>query len=509
LTSTLRSRAERRGLSTQPLRRRVDNVVLRWQARLDSEWSDRTLPWIIALVLFVLLASLALARARSLDGTQDLAIYTQATWLIRNGLAPEVTFGDAPGHLMAQQAAFAFYPMTGISFILPIIPGLLVLQSAALALAVVPLWRIGRRLANLRVGAVATLVFVYAVYPVMHNLNLAGFHPETIAIPGLLAAFYFAETDRWRWFALFSIVVMLSRADLGLVVAGMGLLFALEGKRRKGAIVVVLALAWTAVAAIVIQPDFGNGTFPHLNAFREFGDSPGSVAWGILVHPIDVVGGLTSEQNFNLLVTLLAPVVFLPVLAPRYLLPAIPVQILYMIADVPRDAVFGQQTVAITAFIFIATAFALSRIGRLGVEKVTVDRRVLAALLLAGSVFFVRDAASSPYREPWDWGGQDVVDGARINARDSIPREAAVRASPSMLQLLAERESLYVLDSRDVDPVAAADGVDVVVIDERSIGEWSAEDRMDFFEGMARQRFTVTTNEQGILVFEQVDRAPP
>jgi uncharacterized membrane protein len=493
---------------TATLRRRVDNVVLRWQARLDSEWSDRTLPWIVAVTLFVLLAALALARARSLDGAEDLSLYTQAVWLIRHGFAPDVTFGDAPSHLMAQQAAFIVYPMTGISYVLPIIPGLLVLQSAALALAVVPLWRIGRNLANLRVGAVATLVFVYAVYPVMHNLNLAGFHPEVVAIPGLLAAFYFAETNRWRWFALFAVVVMLCRADLGLVVAGMGVLFAIEGKRRKGAVVVVLALAWTLVAALVIQPNFGDGSFPHLNAFREFGDSPGSVAWGMLSDPLGLLGDLTSEQNFNLLVTLLAPVVFLPVLAPRYLLPAIPLQVLYMVADVPREDVFGQQTVAVTAFIFIATAFALSRIGRMGVEKVIVDRRVLAALLLAGTVFFVRDAASSPYREPWDWGGQDAVDGARIDAEERIASDAAVRASPSMLQVLAERPRLYVLDpTQPPDAEAAADGVDVVVIDEQQIGEWSARERQEFYEGMARAGFRVTATQQGIIVFERVGAA--
>jgi uncharacterized membrane protein len=494
---------------TATFRRRLDNLVLRWQARLDSEWSDRTLPWIIALALFVFLAALSLARARSLEGSEDLAIYTQAAWLIRHGFAPNVTFGDAPGHLLAQQAAFGFYPMTGVSFVLPIIPGLLVLQSAALSLAVVPLWRIGRRLANLRVGAVATLVFVYAFYPVMHNLNLDGFHPEVLAVPGLLSAFYFAETDRWRWFAVFSIIVVLCRADLGLVILGMGLLFAVEGKRRKGMIVVVLAGAYTLLAVTVIQPDFGSGTFPHLNAFRAFGDSPGSVAWGMLVHPFDLLGRLTSEQNFNLLVTLLAPVVFLPVLAPRYLLPVVPLQFLYMVADVPREVVFGQQTVAVTAFVFIASAFALSRIGRLGVEKINVDRRVLAALLLAGTVFFIRDAASSPYREPWDWGGQDVADGARIEAEEQIPSDAAVRASPSMLQVLAERERLYVLDTTEpLDASAATEGVDVVAMDDRAVASWTAADRQQFFEGMAGEGFRVTVNEQGIVVFTRQEGVP-
>lgn len=488
---------------TATLRRRFDNVVLRWQARLDSEWSDRTLPWLVAAALFVLLAALALARARSLDGTVDLAVFTQATWLIRNGMPPDVTLGDATGHLMAQQAAFAFYPMTGVSYLLPIIPGLLVLQSGALAVAVVPLWRIARRLANLRVGAVATLAFVYAVYPVMHNLNLAGFHPETLAVPGLLAAFYAAETNRWRWFTVFAVVVMACRADLALVVAGMGLLFVVEGKRRRGVAVGVLAIGWLLVAFLVVQPDLGDGSFPHLTAFSEFGDTPGAVLWGMLTDPLEVISRLTSEQNFNLLVTLLAPVVFLPVLAPRYLLPVLPAQVLYMVADVPREAVFGRQTVAITAFVFVATAFALSRIGRMGVEKITVDRRVLAALLLAGTVFFVRDAASSPYRSPWDWGAQDAVDGARLDVRDAIDPDAAVRASPSMLQVLAERERLYVLDEGPPEAGDATDGVDVVVLDERQIGEWSIDERVTFFEEMTAAGFTVVGNDQGIVTFSR------
>lgn len=494
---------------TATLRRRVDNLVLRWQARLDSEWTDRTLPWLVASGLFVLLAALALARARSLDGAPDLAIYTQAAWLIRQGLSPVVTFGDAPGNVLAPQASFAFYPMTAVSFVLPIIPGLLVLQSAALALAVPPLWRIGRKLANLRVGAVATLVFVYAVYPVMHNLNLAGFHPAVVAVPALLSAFYFAQTNRWGWFALFAAIVVACRADLALVIAGMGLLFFIEGKRRIGGAVALAGVAYTVLAIMVVQPHFGDGGFPHLQAFNQFGDSPGSVAWGLLSHPVDVISRLTSEQNFNLLVTLLAPVVFLPVLAPRYLLPVVPLQILYMVTDVPREAVFGQQTVAITAFVFIATAFALSRIGRVGVEKVNVDRRVLGALLLAGSVFFVRDAASSPYREPWDWGGQDAADGARTNAEDEIPREAVVRASPSMLQVLAERERLYVLDtSEPITVQEATDGVDTVVVDVRALDGWSDEGRDSFFRGMGTEGFFVTVNEQGIVVFVESPNEP-
>ena len=56
-----------------PWRRRLDNLSLRWQARLDSATADRVVPWSAALALFVVLVGLALTQARSLRTGADLA----------------------------------------------------------------------------------------------------------------------------------------------------------------------------------------------------------------------------------------------------------------------------------------------------------------------------------------------------------------------------------------------------------------------------------------------------
>lgn len=482
-------------------RRRIDNLMLRWQARLDSEWADRVLPLASTLGLFLLLVLLALAKARSLDSTPDLAAYKQGAFLITEAADPTVTV-TFNAHVLSQQASFIFYPMALLTKVIPAEPALLIVQSAALAFAIIPLWRIARRLANLRVGATATVVFVYAVYPTMHNLNLAGFHPETVALPGLLGAMYFGLSKRWWPFAVCCALVVLSRADLGLAVAGLGGLLIVEKNRRPGTITLLAGLGWTLLCGALLQPRLGADSYAHVNAFAEFGSTPHSVAWGMLTQPLTVLDKLTSEQNFNLLVVLLAPVLFLPVLAPRYLVPVMPLQFLYMVAEVPRGAVFGQQTVAATAFIFLATAFALARIGRMGVEKITVDRRLLGALLLASSVFFVQAGASSPYRHPWDWGGRDVVDQARMNVAERIGPDAPVRASPSVLTLLAERKTLFVLQQvGKPDPAAAADGVDAVVVDERQVGGWSAVEHQVFRQGLESLGFTLVYGQQGIELY--------
>jgi hypothetical protein len=291
------------------LRRRFDNLVLRWQARLDSSWSDRVLTWLFALGLFTVLELLSVAKVRSLDGTADLAAYSQAAWLIRHRLPPLVTIttGDS---VLASQAAFVFYPVAALTYVLPVQATLLLLQSGSLAVATVPIWRIARRLANLRVGAAITLVVVYGLYPTMHNLNLDGFYPETMALPALLWAAYFGLARHWRRYAVCCLFIVLCRADFGLAVAGLGALLWAEGRKVEGKISLAAGVAYTALAVLVVQPHLGDGSYEHLGAFSLFGDTPGSVAWGMLVHPGTVLGSLFREVNFNLMVTLFAPVAF-------------------------------------------------------------------------------------------------------------------------------------------------------------------------------------------------------
>ena len=118
-----------------------------------------------------------------------------------------------------------------------------------------------------------------------------------------------------------------------------------------------------------------------------------------------MLGDIFSESSIRLLIGVLAPLLFLPLLAPRYLIPAVPLQVLYLLAAVPLSGPLGAQHLVPTIpFAFVAATFALSRIGRRNVERVVVDRRVLIALVLAAVGFFALDAASSPYRTPVDLG---------------------------------------------------------------------------------------------------------
>ena len=498
---------------TLTFRRRVDNSILRWQGRLDGDNADRVAPYVVAAALFVVLAALSLAQARSLDGTPDLAAYTQAAWAIRHGLAPVATVTTG-SNIFAAQGAVIFYPLAQATRLVPTIPLLLTVQSAALALAVVPLWRVSRRLAHLRSGASLLVLAAYALYPIVQTLNLDGFHPETLALPFLIGAGYFGLTQHWRRFAACCLLAMLCRADLGLAVAGLGVLVMVQGYRRRGGIAVGVGLVWAFGFLLVIQPHIGSGV-SQLGAYAAYGDTPASVLWGFVSNPITVLEQVFSRQNFQLLVYLFAPVLFLPFLSPRYLLPVVPLQLLYLAGDVAPATRYGPQAVAITAFIFMATPQGLSRLGRRNVEQVTIDRRVLITLMVASLSFFVLYGPSSPYNHPWGWGSQDVADGARLQARDTTDPDASVRASDSMLTLMAERPSLYRLDlgsglMPDPDAAAAVADVDVIIVDRRQFdgidgtaGPIARSRERTFENDLGAKGFRIVSDTQDIVVLRR------
>jgi uncharacterized membrane protein len=483
------------------LRRRVDTLMLRIQGRFDSDWSDRVLPWLCAGALFVTLTLLASARIRSLEATADHAGAIQASWLIHHGLDPIVTVTTGQ-HVLAPQVALVLYPISVLAFILPIGAALVLLQSGALAFAVLPIWRICRRLANLRVGTSMCVVAAYVLFPAVHRLNLAGFHPEALALPALLYAAYFGLSSRWRRFGLCCAFVLVCRADLGLAVAGLGALVWAQGRKPEGKVAVGVGVLYALAAVALIEPHLTGGTEAHLGVHTGFGDTPASVAWGMLTQPADVVRALVREENLDLLGRLLAPVLFLPVLAPRFLLPVAPLQALYLTADLPGAGVHGEQTVAAIAFVFLATAFALGRIGRSGSDRVRVDRWVLVALLVASVVTFGREGAASPYRQPWAWGGRDQRDHARLAAVELVGETRAVRASSNLVAELAERRQVHQLRvGANPDPVAAGRGVDAVILDGSTVPTWSAQDRTRFRAGLAAQGFQRVSNREEVEVF--------
>lgn len=484
-------------IASRTLRRRADFALLRWQARLDGEWADRVLPWVVSAGLFVLLAALSLARARSFDTGVDLGTWVQGAWKLERGIDPEITITDR--HLFEPQLALGFAPLALVTRFVAPIPTLLVVQAAALAVAVVPLWRISRRMCDLRVGASLAVLLAYAAFPAVHALNLDDFHPAALALPLLLTAAYTGLRGQRVWTLVLVVAIVLLRADLGLAVAALGVVMTIERRPRLGAALFVGGLAWTGLALFTVQHELAGG-FVHAEAYADFGDTALGALWGMITSPATVLGRIVAEESFDLAVALLAPVAFLPVLAARYLFPILPPVALVLAADVPLGFEDGtERLVPVIAFILLALPFALARIGRRSIERVLVDRRLLGALALAALVFFVRDSPSSPYAEPWGWGSRDAADGVRLEVLERVGDDDAVRSVPSLLAELAGRRRIELLpDDPNTGVGDVGRGVDVAVWSEEETSSWTELRRDAIVEGLADRGWTVEVSEPGV-----------
>jgi uncharacterized membrane protein len=473
---------------------------------------DRSLPWLWAAVLFLVLWGLALLRHHTLLGSYDLGYFDQAAWLISHGRTPFVTVRAI--HLLGDHGSFAFYPMGRAAGSLggASIPGLLAIQAAALSVAVVPLYWIGRRLAGLSIGVCSALLAAYSLYPAVSNVNLFDFHPEVLVVPALLGAAYFSlkEQPRWPAYAACVAVTLACREDAAVPVFFLGVLLAFEGKRRRwaGALTILAAVVWLALDLTVVLPDFAGGSYVQDNRFAQYGDSLGSAAGYMLTHPFIVAGDFATKPNLYVLAGLFAPLLFLPLLAPRYLLPGLPLQLAYLLTNVAAaHTITAQYTVTTIPFVFLAAAMALGR-GRARWRE-RPWHRVMVVAAVAGFLWF---ASASPRNQPWEWARRDRVDQARLAAARVVPGGAAVAATIRMWPLLAERPDLYhfpmplegwATQSRDPVPLSRRiSGLHWIVLDTADRKQWTA------VEAAARARlgpygFVPVFDRAGIVVYHR------
>lgn len=471
--------------------RRIDWLLLRWQARLDASWADRVVPWIVAGLVFVVYLTAALARADRLEGGVELARSAQAVWQLAEGRAPETTVGGDLNYL-ALRLPLGLVPLAAVTRFLPTVATLLAAQAAALALGVVPVWHLARKVANLRIGATAALVLVYAVHPAVAGLDLADFHPAALAVTPLLVAAYAAERKRWTWFAVASVTAVSLSSELGLVIAVMGVTLMIERERRIGSIAVVAGLAWVVVAVFAVQGPLGTGLVD-AGAFEAYGDTGLEVLIEMVRNPFRPVGDILTEENLRVTASVLGPLLFLPLLSLRKLAPALPLQALYFVADAPLIGPDGGgRTAALVAFAFVAAPAALAKLGRRSIERVLVDRGLLTLLLAAGLAALLTTSPLAPHAEAWRRDGRQEE--ARRAALAAVPPVVSVRVPEPLAPELAERRRIVITAPGETDPERLTAGVDALVLDESTLRELDEHERF-----LLRRRI----EDQGFLLLER------
>ena len=209
----------------------------------------------------------------------------------------------------------------------------------------------------------ASLVAVAALlFPSISQLAFSfsyGFHPVTLSLPAVILSIHFWQKRRWLPFAALALFACSMEETVFPLYAGIGLVSMLAGpSRRPGALLLTLSVALFLVITKVVMPAFAGAGYFQLAKYSHLGGSFLSILSSPFTRPDVFWSLILSRQSLTFMLLLLAPLGFLPLLAPRLFFYPVVVLVFVLLldnADV-KSISFQYQTLIIAAWLPAAVA---------------------------------------------------------------------------------------------------------------------------------------------------------
>jgi uncharacterized membrane protein len=384
---------------------------------------------------------------------------------------------------------------------------LLIGQAVLVALSAWPVYRLGRRVLG-DAPAAALCAAATLLYPPLQFAALDEFHPVTLAIPFLLFGFVFLEEDR-RWLALpFLVLAALCKEQIPLVIAVMGLYFALRKRKRWPLLITLGAGLYFLLAVGVVIPHFNaDGANEFLDRYQGGEGSMRGLAADLLTHPRRLARTLLGASGLAYLVKLLWPFGFTSLASPLTFLISLPELLLNLLSSKPQQQSIAYHYVAGEApFVIAAMVLGLRRLGgwmargwerarRAGPARL---HRLLAAAVVA--VALLASLTAGPLSGARPGWGRAITPEHRAVIRQAfalVPEEAGVSADNALAAQLSERVKV------DIFPVV--DGDQYVVVDSPRFGERR---RKALTRLRANPNYELVFERDGVLVFRRLAEAP-
>ena len=204
---------------------------------------------------------------------------------------------------------------------------LLVFQTLVLGSGALPVFILTRKYIPEWPIFATLMAAAYLMSPALLGLNIFDFHPVSLATPLLLYAILALTYKRYIWFLIACVLACMCKEDIPLSVALLGILVIWKYKLpRLGTVLLIGGLLWSFIAFKFIIPHFYPGVQANNYWYRyeALGSSPGAAIANLIIHPWLLFTTFFTLDRFYYLVGLVRSVGFLPLLAPEWLLPALP-----------------------------------------------------------------------------------------------------------------------------------------------------------------------------------------
>jgi uncharacterized membrane protein len=393
----------------------------------------------------VVFGTLSLLRHESFHSKADLAVYSQVVWTTSRGQFFTSTIAqdfDSPAttNFLSDHFVPILAFVAPLYWVFPDARVLLILQTIALALGVLPIYWLARQ--RLPMPFPLLLSLAYLLLPSLHFVNLFDFHVIALVTPLLSFATYSLVQRRYGLFAIFVWLALLCQEEVAFIVVGLGLYLILAQRRFvSGMALVVGGLFWGYALLNWIMPAFGRREFFYLWRYGYLGHSVGEMALTLLTRPDLVLAHLLTESRLRFVLHQLIPfglvsLVGLDVLA----LAGIPLAYLLLSVYEPMHSIQWQYTAPLIPFLTLAAVLGCARL--LQRWPSPGFRWALASFLLVtsgASYVLVSPAPLGAYFDPHLY---DVNDPHAVAAQEAvalIPADSPVMVQSDLLSHLSER----------------------------------------------------------------------
>ena len=397
------------------------------------------------------LGALAVLQHRAFwTGRFDLGNAVQAVWSTAHGHPFSVT--GLPGVQISRLGAH-FEPLIAVLAPLwwawPDPSLLLVCQAFGVATGAVPVYLLARKHLESE-WAGAGFALAYLLHPATQWLVVDDFHMVAFATPLLLWGFWFLDEDRLVPFAVVALAACLTKEQIGLVVALMGLWYAVRpGRRRAGMAIGVGGLAVTVLAFAVVIPHYSiSGASRFEGRYATIGGSPHGILETAVTDPGTLARAATDHRDLGYVADLVLPLLALPLVAPLAALTAVPDLAVNVLSDTrSQTSIHFHYTAGALPGLMVAAVLGAARLRRrFDWARRPEGRAVVISTLVAGIVLGPLPVWSHvPFGS--DLGAREHVVGAHARVAERalrlVPPGAPVSATNTLGAHLSERRRVF------------------------------------------------------------------
>lgn len=439
--------------------------------------SDKVILSLSAVALFITLSTLSIARHFALgSGASDLGIFDQAIWNTLNG---DVLFSSLKNNMSLLGDHFEpilFVPVA-LYKIWPDASVLLILQSALLASAVIPLYLIAKDKGVDR-KIIFALIISFLLSRPLRGVGFSDFHPEGFILPFLFWAYYFLTKNKIGMFFISVILLFCCKEDTAFLVCGLGIFaFFFERKRALGLLIFILSILFWVFATKVFLPFFNPlGRYPYMDRLP-FGMIYADNIKAVVTNPKILIGLFFTADKIEYCLKMFAPLDFLSLLSPsHYILFGIPM-LKNLLANNQNYSGFfnitSHYTAAVIPFTYISAASGAFWLVNKQRRKVTT--LIISLLIIFTSLMFYSKTDAHKFsRYIKEILTKNTL--GKINYLRIIPRSASLATNFNLVPHASHRKYIYEFNPN----VLTSRMTEYVAIDLSQIEYFSASDKILF-----------------------------